>query len=293
MPLPIWRALFVSDRAAHVRKTILRILLKFKRNQTFDSLSKTHILLTGSIFERTNTFEQIVCSMFKPSSHPLIEHKLTYLRQPEHYVNFREYSALIQEIGMMLAYEATRDIQLSKFDTEQQDRPGGLRPGRTVSQEHKPVIVPLVRSGLLLAEGIKLVVPTPYVGHLGLFNHPETDQPVEFMSTMPIVDSETNKIPLGDRYYIVADLFIDRGVTAKAAIEALRSYGVPYDCILFITLIISVEAQDLLRQDTGTSQVRYFSARLDTPDDRRLVDYNDSNYRLFRTRPYREKEWGY
>lgn len=206
------------------------------------------------------------------SRHPLVLHKLSYLRQPREIVHSREYSRLIYELGMMLAYEASVDLKLVDIDTKR----GPLRrPGRRLDSKDEPVIVPIVRSGLVLADGMRAVIPTRHMGHIGVYDDPETKMPTEFMVTMP--EDMTNRI------IYIADLFVVRGETACRAIEIVNEYGVDFNKIIFVTLVISHFGYQRIINEAAIRGAKFYCARLDKDGDKWLSDYGDVNSRLYGT----------
>lgn len=103
------------------------------------TLTLTVALMSGDIHRRT--------------THPLILHKLSYLRQPKEITHFRDYESLIYEIGTLIAYEISSDLEVIEVAE-------GL-PNQGYILEKKPVIVPMIRSGLILAEALRDVIHTP------------------------------------------------------------------------------------------------------------------------------------
>lgn len=221
--------------------------------------------------------------------HPLIMHKLSFLRQHKDFINFRDYEALTRELGILLAYEASRDhLHTIPFDTEEltkqyqrrsSDEP--WRPGEQVAD--RPVIVPVVRAGLVMAHAMREIIPTAYMGHIGLFPD-KKGNPKEFLVSMP------TRI-LGRKFFLV-DMFITRGQSAARAIEILLEHSVPAEDIVFIALVVSPEGASFIRDRTDFSGVSFYCARLDTTTDPTstdnwMKDFDESNFRLFRTRNHR------
>ncbi len=144
-------------------------------------------------------------------SHPLVQHKLTKMRDKEtSSANFRR---LLREIGLLLGYDATRDLPLVKTQIETPvaatDAP--LLDGK------KLVIVPILRAGLGLAEGVHDLVPLARVGHVGLYRDPRTLQAVEYYFKMPG--------DISDRDVIVCDPMLATAHSAIACVDRLKETG--------------------------------------------------------------------
>lgn len=214
---------------------------------------------------------------FHEIRHPLVQHKLSYLRQRSAIVNFRDYESLIYELGLLLGYEASSQLELTDIDLSRSiTRDGEItewRAGKRIKT--KPVIVPIVRSGLIMADAMRRIIPTPYMGHIGIFDDPNTLELQEFMVTMPP--------DYADRQFILTDLFIDRGKTASRAINILLEYGIAPSDIIFVALIISPEGRAEVLRTHEARDVNFYCARLDIEEDRWLPDYQQTNVRLFRT----------
>lgn len=229
---------------------------------------------------------------FHQSDHPLVLHKLSYLRQSDGITHFREYESLIFELGVILGYEVTRTGLMFKDIDMEADSSGRLspKPPRIVNGEeqfwrtgksivNRPVIVPTIRSGLLLANAMRSIIPTPFMGHIALADD-EEGNPFEYMVILPESKS-------ADQDFIIADLFIDRGRTARRAIEVLHEYDVSPERIKFVCLIISQEGRDELMKLPYINEIQFFSALLDAPvgdANHWLSDFHSTNHRLFRTK---------
>ncbi|OHW61925.1 uracil phosphoribosyltransferase [Andreesenia angusta] len=144
--------------------------------------------------------------------HPLVKHKMGYLKDER--TETKQFRELVNEISMMMAYEATKDMMLKEVDikTPLQD---------TVVQQRdykNPVIVPILRAGLGMVDGMLQVIPTAKVGHIGLYRDEETLEPVEYYCKLPVDISE--------RELIVVDPMLATGGSAKAAIQFLKDRNV-------------------------------------------------------------------
>jgi len=145
------------------------------------------------------------------SSHPLVQHKLTKMRDKEtSSANFRR---LLREIGLLLGYDATRDLPLVKthIDTPIERMEAPLLDGK------KLVIVPILRAGLGLAEGVLDLVPLARMGHVGLYRDPRTLQAVEYYFKIPG--------DISDRDVIVCDPMLATAHSAIAAVDRLKETG--------------------------------------------------------------------
>ncbi|MBS0640694.1 MAG: uracil phosphoribosyltransferase [Proteobacteria bacterium] len=155
------------------------------------------------------------------STHPLVQHKLTKLRDRQtSSANFRR---LLREIGLLLGYDATRDLPLvpTRIETPLAPMDAPLLEGK------KLVVVPILRAGLGLAEGIVDLVPLARMGHVGLYRDPKTLAAVEYYFRMP------NDI--GDREVIVCDPMLATAHSAIAAVDRLKESGarrIKFICVL-------------------------------------------------------------
>ncbi len=139
------------------------------------------------------------------SSHPLVAHKLSWLR--DRTTGITRFRALINELGMLLAYEATRDLPLA---TARIQTP--LEPMDTpVLEGKKLVIVPVLRAGLALLDGFLAVVPHARIGHIGLARNPVTLEPQEYLVRLPT--------GMRERDCLVVDPMLATGHSATAALD--------------------------------------------------------------------------
>src|SRR5258707_753459 len=145
------------------------------------------------------------------SSHPLVQHKLTKMRDQEtSSANFRR---LLREIGLLLGYDATRDLPLvhTHIETPIEAMEAPLLDGK------KLVIVPILRAGLGLAEGVLDLVPLARMGHVCLYRDPRTLQAVEYYFRIPQ--------DISDRDVIVCDPMLATAHSAIAAVDRLKESG--------------------------------------------------------------------
>ena len=143
--------------------------------------------------------------------HPLVAHKLTILRDKN--TPTKDFRTLVEEIGMFLTYEATRDLPLT---TRKIETPLCAMDAPTLSGK-KLAVVPILRAGLGLVEGVLRMVPSAKVGHIGLYRDEETLQPVKYFCKMPP--------DIAQRDVLVVDPMLATGGSACAAIAFMKEYG--------------------------------------------------------------------
>lgn len=165
--------------------------------------------------------------------HPLIKHKLTLIRDKN--TGNKEFRQLIEEVATLMAYEATRDLPCVEIEVE---TPLGKTIGYQISGK-KLGIVPVLRAGLGMVDGILNVIPAAKVGHVGLYRDPETLQPVEYYCKLPKDASE--------RMIFVLDPMLATGGSASAAIQFLKDRGVTN--IKFLCIIASPEGVEVLQRE--------------------------------------------
>lgn len=146
--------------------------------------------------------------------HPLIQHKLSILRDKD--TSVKEFRELVSEISMLMCYEATRDLPLEDIEVE---TPVGLAKCKRIAGK-KLAVVPILRAGLGLVDGMVSMMPNVKVGHIGLFRDPETLEPVKYYYKMPP--------DITERDIIVVDPMLATGGSASAAINFLKEDGVQH-----------------------------------------------------------------
>ncbi len=144
--------------------------------------------------------------------HPLIQHKLSILRDKN--TSVKEFREIISEIAMLMCYEATRDLPLEDVDVE---TPVDLAHCKRIAGK-KLAVVPILRAGLGMVDGMVSMMPNVKVGHIGLFRDPETLEPVKYYFKMPP--------DIKERDAIVVDPMLATGGSAAAAIKFLKEAGV-------------------------------------------------------------------
>ena len=146
--------------------------------------------------------------------HPLIQHKLSILRDKR--TSVKEFRELISEIAMLMCFEATRDLPLKEVEVE---TPVAVAKCRTIAGK-KLAVVPILRAGLGMVDGMVTMMPNVKVGHVGLFRDPDTLEPVKYYFKMPPDISE--------RDVIIVDPMLATGGSAVAAVQFLKEVGVKH-----------------------------------------------------------------
>ncbi len=165
------------------------------------------------------------------SEHPLIQHKMAMLRDKN--TTTKEFKELITEITMLLTYEATRDLPLEDFEVE---TPIATAKCRRVAKEI--VVVPILRAGIGMVDGVHSLLPAAKVGHIGIYRDPDTLMPVEYYCKVP-KDMEKAKV-------LLVDPMLATGGTAKASIEFLKERGA--DEITLISIIAAPQGVKTVQQ---------------------------------------------
>lgn len=164
--------------------------------------------------------------------HPLIQHKLTFLRDKN--TGSLEFRNLVSEIAMLMCYEATRDLPLEEVETE---TPVAVAKTKVIAGK-KLAFVPILRAGLGMVDGVLALVPSARVGHIGLYRDPETLQPVEYYCKLP-ADIE-------EREVIVVDPMLATGGSAIDAISQIKKRN-PKE-IKFMCIIAAPEGLNALKE---------------------------------------------
>lgn len=141
--------------------------------------------------------------------HPLIQHKLTYIRDER--TNTKDFRELVDEVATLMAYEITRDVPLESTTVK---TPVATAEAKVISGRMLGLI-PILRAGLGMVDGILKLLPAAKVGHIGLYRDPETLQPVEYYAKLPTDVTE--------RELIVIDPMLATGGSAIAAIQMLKN----------------------------------------------------------------------
>lgn len=143
--------------------------------------------------------------------HPLIQHKVTFIRDKN--TGTKEFRELVDEVATLMAYEITRDMPLEETTIE---TPVATCKARVIAGK-KVGLIPILRAGLGMVDGILQLIPAAKVGHVGLYRDPDTLQPVEYYVKLPT--------DITERELIVIDPMLATGGSAAAAIDALKKRG--------------------------------------------------------------------
>jgi uracil phosphoribosyltransferase len=201
--------------------------------------------------------------------HPLIEHKLSIIRDKN--TSVKEFREIVSEIAGLMCYEATRDLPLEEVEIETPVAPTKVK--RLAGK--KLAVVPILRAGLGMVDGIVAMIPSAKVGHIGLYRDPETLEPVEYYCKLPADVSERD-------VYVVDPMFATGG-SASAACTFLKERGCKH--IKLMCIIGAPEAWERMQKDHPDVDV-YVAAM-----DERLNDHGyivpglgDAGDRIFGTK---------
>jgi len=201
-------------------------------------------------------------------NHPMVQHKLTIMRKKE--TGTREFRELLKEIGMLMGYEVTRDFHLVNVEIETPMR-------KMVAHElagKKVVVVPILRAGLGMVDGLLTLIPAAKVGHIGMYRDEKTHEPVFYYYKMP-----EGK----DRYVILTDPMLATGGSACDAIKRLKADG--YSHIRMMCLVAAPEG--VKRVQMEYPEVDIYTAALDdclNEDCYILPGLGDAGDRIFGTK---------
>lgn len=204
------------------------------------------------------------------ADHPLILHKLSLMRDVS--CNKVMFKILLKELSLLMGYELTRPMPLTtrliQTPLEAMDAP--------VIDGKKPVIVPILRAGLGMAEGLEELMPAARIGHIGLYRDHETKEPVEYLVKLPKPDG---------RLFILVDPMLATGNSAKHAIDVLIRHGANPNQIRFMALVAAPEGVKVLQDHYP--QVPVYVAALDSHLDQNayiVPGLGDAGDRLFGTK---------
>ncbi|HBF6745424.1 TPA: uracil phosphoribosyltransferase [Clostridioides difficile] len=203
------------------------------------------------------------------TNHPLIQHKLTLMRDKN--TGSKDFRELLTEIAMLMGYEITKDIPLKDVEIE---TPIQKTSSKVVAGK-KLAIIPILRAGLGMVDGLVSLMPAAKVGHVGLYRDPETLKPVEYYCKLPQ--------DIGERDIIVVDPMLATGGSAVAAIDLLKSKGAK-----------SIKLANLVAAPEGIAEVQKYHNDVDiyvASVDERLNEHGyiipglgDAGDRLFGTK---------
>jgi uracil phosphoribosyltransferase len=201
--------------------------------------------------------------------HPLIQHKLSLLRDRR--TSTRDFKQLVSEIAMLMAYEVTKDLPTEPVEV---DTPLERMTGRQVSGK-KLTLVPILRAGLGMVEGIAQLIPSARVGHIGLYRDHDTLKPVDYYFKIPAAEIE--------RDFFILDPMLATGGSAVAAVGALKDAGARR--IRLLCLVAAPEGVGRMLE--RHPEVPVFAAALDRQLNSQgyiLPGLGDAGDRLFGTR---------
>ncbi|HKV75135.1 MAG TPA: uracil phosphoribosyltransferase, partial [Gemmatimonadales bacterium] len=178
-------------------------------------------------------------------AHPLIQHKVSLLRSRD--TGTRQFRQLIGEIAALMAYEVTQDLPTEPVAI---DTPLEHMTGRQVAT-NRVTLVPILRAGLGMVDGIAQLLPTVQVGHLGLYRDHDSLEPVNYYAKLPTIEPA--------RQYLVLDPMLATGGSGLAAVTTLKSAGA--HLIRFLCIVAAPEG--VRRMLDGHPDVPVFAAALD------------------------------
>lgn len=176
--------------------------------------------------------------------HPLIQHKLTIMRKKE--TSSADFRKLLEEITMLMGYEATRDLPLEdvEIETPIQKTVGKRLTGKKIA------IVPVLRAGFGMVQGLLDLIPSARIGVIGLYRDPETLKPVEYYCKLPNIEN---------RSFIIVDPMLATGGSSVAAIQMLKDRGVKD--IRLMCLVAAPEGVDTVNK--AHPEVKIYTAAVD------------------------------
>lgn len=201
--------------------------------------------------------------------HPLIQHKTALLRDKN--TSTKDFRELAREISMLMAYEATRDLPLKEveIETPMQKATMNMLAGEDIA------IIPILRAGLGMVDGMLALVPNAKVGHIGLYRDPETHMPVEYYCKLP---NDIDK-----RQIFVVDPMLATGGSAAAAIDFIKQRGGVK--ISFLCLIASPEGIQVLQEQHPDVDI-FIAAKDEGLNDKKYIlpGLGDAGDRLYGTK---------
>ena len=207
--------------------------------------------------------------MLHVMDHPLIQHKISMLRDKN--TSTRDFRDLVEEISLLMAYEVTRDLPLTDVEIETPICKATVKTlaGRSIG------IIPILRAGLGMVDGVLTLVPNAKVGHIGLYRDPQTLKPVEYYCKLPTDATE--------RTLIVLDPMLATGGSSAAAIQMLKDKGCKN--IRMMNLIAAHEGIKVVQEAHPDVDIYVGCVDLELNDHKYIVPgLGDAGDRLFGTK---------
>jgi uracil phosphoribosyltransferase len=201
--------------------------------------------------------------------HPLVQHKLTHMRDQD--TSTRTFRELLRELTMLMGYEITRDLPIT---TREIVTPLTAMDAPVIAGK-KIAIVPVLRAGLGMAEGLMDLIPSARQGHIGLYRG-EDKRPVEYYVRLPEIEG---------RLFIVCDPMLATGYSAEHAVNTLLKRGVPAAQIRFLSLVAAPEGVAVMLK--AHPSVKVYTAALDSHLDENayiVPGLGDAGDRIFGTK---------
>lgn len=201
--------------------------------------------------------------------HPLIQHKLTYIRDKN--TGTKEFRELVDEVAMLMAFEITRNLEVTETTIETPVTKATTK----VLAGKKIGLIPILRAGLGMVDGMLKLLPAARVGHVGLYRDPETLKPVEYYIKLPA--------DIAERELIVMDPMLATGGSANDAIESLKKRGAKK--IRLMCLVAAPEGVEMIQKNHPDVDV-YLAALDEKLDDKGYIvpGLGDAGDRLFGTK---------
>ncbi len=179
------------------------------------------------------------------ANHPLITHKLSIMRNKK--TGSKDFRELLEEVGMLMGYELTRDLPLEDVSIE---TPITKIKAKMIAGK-KLAVVPILRAGLGMVDGLLKLVPVAKVGHIGLYRDPETHQPVEYYCKLPA--------DIQDRMVILVDPMLATGGSAIDAVRLLQKNG----CKSIRMMCLVAAPEGVAKMQAECPDVDIYTAALD------------------------------
>ena len=202
-------------------------------------------------------------------SHPLLQHKLSILRRED--TGVKDFRQVVSEIATLMCYEATRDLPTEEVEIQTTVAKAKVQ----VLAGKKMAIVPVLRAGLGMVDGILSLIPSVKVGHIGLYRDPQTHEPVEYYCKMPD--------DISQRDIIILDPMLATGGSASAAIQFMKNYGCKH--IKLMNIIGAPEGVERVRKDHPDVEI-YLAAIDEKLNDHAYIvpGLGDAGDRIFGTK---------